>query len=447
MYRVAIIGRPNVGKSALFNRLAGRRIAIVDAESGVTRDRLNAPVEWNGKRFQLIDTGGLVSSPDELEAHIASQVELALNEADLLLFTVDGRAGRTAMDDDITARLRKTEKPVWLVATKADDRSLDDAWTEFAAYGWPEHFSVSALHGRRIGDLLDALADAAGTRGVLTEEEERPTAIAVVGRPNAGKSSLVNRLVGEQRSIVSETPGTTRDAVDAELTWNYKKDGHEEEKNILLIDTAGIRRGRSIKTKLDAFSINRAEKAIRRASVAILLSDAAEGVTLTDKKIANIIAEAGKGCVIAVNKWDLMAGRTDRKSYSRWVRDEMPFLGYAPLVFLSALTGENVDALVNRACDVDRAARQQVSTGVLNRVLHKAFEKCPPPMMKGRRLKLFYATQTAVNPPRFLLFVNDPRRVRASYVNYLVNQLRAALGFEGTPLIINWRAKNKGKRR
>ena len=443
MYKVAIVGRPNVGKSALFNRFAGRRIAIVDAQSGVTRDRLQIPIEWDGSHFVLIDTGGLVTEPDELEQHITHQVELALSEADLILFTVDGLEGRTAMDDDTANLLRKTGKPVWLVVNKVDTNEFKDVWIDFAGYGFEQTFSLSALHGMRIGELLDAISEVADKYEGDPEEEERPTAIAIVGRPNAGKSSYVNQLVGENRSIVSNIPGTTRDAVDVNIEWEYKIGEHVEKKDVMLIDTAGIKRGKTIKSKLDFYSINRAEKAIRRASVAILLCDASVGMTVTDKKIANVISTAGTGCVIGVNKWDLMEGKMDKKSYEKWVRSELPFLNYAPIVFISALTGDNVNRLVHKACDVDLAGKQLVTTGILNRLLHNAFEQTPPPVIKRRRLKFYYATQTGISPPHFLLFVNDPRRAKASYNNYLVNRLREAMGFEGSPIVVNFRARRQ----
>ncbi|RLD10252.1 MAG: ribosome biogenesis GTPase Der [Chlamydiae bacterium] len=443
MYKVAIVGRPNVGKSALFNRIAGRRIAIVDSQSGVTRDRLQIPIEWNGSHFVLIDTGGLVTEPDELEQHIAHQVELALAEADLILFTVDGLEGRTSTDDATAELLRKTGKKVWLVVNKVDEERFKDSWIDFAGYGFEKTLSISALHGRRIGDLLDEIAEGADKYEGSTEEEERPTAIAIVGRPNAGKSSFVNQRVGENRSIVSNIPGTTRDAVDVNIKWEYKTGEHTEKKDVLLIDTAGIKRGKTVKCKLDYYSINRAEKAIRRASVAVLLCDASVGMTVTDKKIANAISVAGTGCVIGVNKWDLMEGKMDKKSYEKWVRQELPFLNYAPIVFLSAMTGNNISRLVHKACDVDLAAKQEVTTGVLNRLLHDAFEESPPPVIKRRRLKFYYGTQTGISPPHFLLFVNDPRRAKTSYSNYLVNRLRDAMGFEGSPIVVNFRARRQ----
>ncbi len=446
MKKIAIVGRPNVGKSALFNRLAGRNIAIVDAESGVTRDRLYSPVEWNNSCFQVIDTGGLVSSPDKLETHITRQVELALSEADLLLFAVDGQEGRTPLDDEIADKIRRINKLVWMVVTKIDNHKMENAWTDFAIYGWDIHYSVSALHKRGIELLLDALAENSSADKDSIEIEEKPAYIAIVGRPNAGKSSLVNKICGEERTIVSDMAGTTRDAVDAEIKWNYHNRGNVEEKNIVLIDTAGVRRKRTVKTKLDAFSIRRAESAIKRSSVAIILTDASEGITVTDKKIANIVADAGKSCIIGVNKWDLMEGKMDQKSYEQWLRNEIHFLSYAPLVFLSAKTGNNVEKLINRAFDINLSAQQVIGTGIINRILHKAFEEHLPPLIKKRRLKLFYATQVGVSPPRFLLFVNDPKRVMPSYGKYIVNKLRAALGFEGAPILIKWKARKEKDR-
>jgi len=443
MKKIAIVGRPNVGKSALFNRIAGRNIAIVDAESGVTRDRLYSPVEWNNSSFQIIDTGGLVTSPDALETHITHQVELALSEADLLLFAVDGQEGRTSLDDEIADKIRRIGKPVWLVVTKIDNSKMENAWTEFATYGWDIHYSVSSLHKLGIERLLDALAVNSSEDKLIIKPEDKPAYIAIVGRPNAGKSSLINKISGEERTIVSEIAGTTRDAVDAEIKWDYENHGNQEEKNIVLIDTAGVRRKRTVKSKLDAFSIRRSEAAIKRSSVAILLTDASEGITVTDKKIANIVSEAGKSCIIGVNKWDLMEGKMDQKSYAKWLRTEISFLSYAPLVFLSAKTGDNVQKLVNRAIDINLSAQQTIGTGIINRILHNAFKEHLPPLIKKRRLKLFYATQVGISPPRFLLFVNDPKRVLASYNKYIINKLREALGFEGAPIFVKWKPRKK----
>jgi GTP-binding protein len=291
--------------------------------------------------------------------------------------------------------------------------------------------------------LLDSLGEEAEKQVSQDEPEPVPTAIAIVGRPNAGKSSLVNSLTGSERSIVSNIPGTTRDAVDVKMTWQYTRDTHEENKNLVIIDTAGIKRRRTINTKLDAYSIHRAEGSVKRASVAILLLDATAGITITDKKIANMIAEAGTGCVIGINKWDLMEGKMDRSAFRDWVFQEVPFLAYAPLVFISAKTGDNIAALVNKACDVDFIARETITTGVLNRVISRAYEQHPPPLIKGRRLKIYYATQTDSSPPRFLAFVNDPRRVKNTYNSYMTGKLRDAFGFEGSPIILNWRARKK----
>ena len=444
LLRVAIVGRPNVGKSALFNRLTGRRIAIVEESSGVTRDRLHARVEWTGRVFELIDTGGLASQPDELEEHIARQVGYALEQADLLLFVVDGIAGRTPLDDDVAARLRTVNKPVWLLVTKADTQALDHAWMDFASYGWPRQFTVSSLHGRGIGSLLDAVVGQ--TASGIQAEPSAGAAIAIVGRPNAGKSSLVNALIGEERSIVSNVPGTTRDAVDVRLNWTGKVDGKEQTIPFVLIDTAGIRRRKQMKTNLDFYSISRAEKAINRASVAILIVDATEGVTATDKSIASLVAKCGTACVIAVNKWDLMSGKTDQRAFSQWTRQELPFLAYAPLVFISAKEGTRLDDLMHAAYRVHCNAGTTVTTGVLNRALHAAFETHPPPLKKGRRLAFRYAAQTGTRPPRFTLFVNDPARVQGPFENHVVNVLRAKYGFEGTPVLIYWKESPDSRR-
>jgi GTP-binding protein len=444
MTRFAIVGRPNVGKSALFNRLLGRRMAIVDAESGVTRDRLHVVTEWQGTHFLLIDTGGLVSQPDELEAHIARQVEQAVAEADILLFTVDGQSGRVPLDDDVAARVRAINKPVWLVVSKADTQACDNAWTDFAAYGIERHFSVSALHGRGINTLLDAMA--AGADSDVPAPEPAQMAIAILGRPNAGKSSLLNALVGSDRAIVSPVAGTTRDAVDAQVLFEYQHNNAKYHEQILLIDTAGIRRKRTIKTTLEYYAIHRAEAALARASVAILLMDAAAGVTTTDKKIAALIAEAGKGCVIGVNKWDLMKKATTTRAFTAWVRDQLPFVAYAPLVFLAAQTGENVRALVQRACGVHHATHLRISTALLNERMAKIFTDTPPPMLRGKRLKYYYATQVRVAPPRIVLFVNDPGRVQPAYAQYIIHQLRSMFDFAGAPVQLEWRSSEGAHR-
>ena len=442
MLTVAIVGRPNVGKSSLFNRLVGRRVAIVDETSGVTRDRLYTTVDWFGSRFQLIDTGGLVSDPDELEVTIEQQAQLALQEADLLLFTVDGQDGRMALDDFLVEKLRKTSKPVWIVVNKLDNDTMQTSWTEFSGYGLEPIFPISSLHKRGLDVLLDAICEFAASFSSDEQDAVPSTAIAIVGRPNAGKSSLVNALTGSQRSIVSDVPGTTRDSVDVALQWPVTRGDHTETRDIVLIDTAGIKRRRTVNTKLDAYSISRSEAAIRRSSVAILLLDASTGITATDKKIANLISDAGKGCVIGINKWDLIQGKYDQNSFSQWAYQELAFLSYAPLVFISALSGTNIDALINKACDVDLIASETITTGVLNRVMTQAFEGHSPPLINGKRLKYYYTTQTGTSPPRFLVFVNDPKRVSLTYTSYLIGKLRDAFGFEGSPIVLKWRARS-----
>lgn len=441
--RIAIVGRPNVGKSALFNRLAGKRIAIVDAESGVTRDRLAAHISWNGSDFELMDTGGLVPDPEGLEEHIAQQVSTACHEADLILFTVDGAAGRTSLDDRTMEILRSVDTPVWLVVNKCDSPARDHAWTDFALYGCDKTYSLSALHGRHISPLLDDLAEhAQNFESIITPELSR-IALAIVGQPNAGKSSLVNSILGNERCIVSDIPGTTRDAVDIPIAWQATHHGAPTEDSILLIDTAGIRRKRTTKTLLDAHSIKRAHAAIGRADAVIHLFDAEKGITVTDKKIASLVQEAGKPCVLGINKWDLMKNNTDIPTYEKELRSLIPYLTYAECVYLSAKTGEYVGELIRKACDSAYAARTEISTGQLNSVLHTAFKETPPPMQKGRRLKLFYATQKGIAPPNFLLFVNDPDRVTRAYELYIIRILREAFPFTGTPLYISWRERRE----
>ncbi len=441
--RIAIIGRPNVGKSALFNRLAGKRIAIVDAESGVTRDRLSTRISWNNAEFDLIDTGGLVPDPEGLEEHIAQQVSTACREADLILFAVDGATGRTSLDDRTMEILRTVDTPVRLVVNKCDSSDRDNAWTDFALYGCEKTYSLSALHGRYISPLLDDLAECAKNHNSVVVPQLTHIALAIVGQPNAGKSSLVNSILGNERCIVSDIPGTTRDAVDIPIAWQATHHGAPTEDSILLIDTAGIRRKRTTKTLLDAHSVKRAHAAIARADAVIHLFDAEKGITVTDKKIAALIQEAGKPCVLGINKWDIMKSHTDIPTYETELRSRIPYLSYAECVYLSAKTGQHVGELIRKACDSAYASRTEISTGQLNTVLHTAFKETPPPMQKGRRLKLFYATQKGIAPPTFLLFVNNPDRVTRAYELFIMRSLRDAFPFTGTPLHITWRERRE----
>lgn len=455
MLTVALVGRPNVGKSILFNRLSGKRLAIVEETSGVTRDRLYSTISHDGVSFRLVDTGGLVTDPDALEKDITRQTDIALKEADLILFVVSAQEGRTPMDDVVASKLRKTGKETWLVINKADNEKFQHAWTDFSGYEFSPCVTVSAMHALGTDDLLDRLLLKAscfeGSREDKEETEESGNAeiekaqafsIAFVGKPNAGKSSLLNALAGFERSIVSDIPGTTRDNVDTAIDWQFKtRSGESKTKRILLVDTAGIRRKRSIDTKLEVFSVSRSEAAIKRANVSVLLIDATAGISVTDKKIAATIADCGRPCVIGVNKWDLMRGKTDRAAYLGWLRNELPFLSHAPIVMISAKEKKNIPALMEEAHKLFLAVSKKVSTGVLNRAVREALEKQSPAAIQGKRLKFFYATQTDCEPPTFLLFVNDPSLVMGSYETYLKKSLRASLKMEGAPLKLEWKAR------
>ncbi|AEG15401.1 GTP-binding protein engA [Desulfofundulus kuznetsovii DSM 6115] len=424
---VAIVGRPNVGKSTLFNRLVGSRIAIVEDEPGITRDRLYQDAEWAGRVFTLVDTGGLdfVESGD-IPRQVRRQVELAIEEADVVLFLVDARAGLTSTDEDVAALLRRTKKPVLLVANKVENFQRTGQLVDFYRLGLGEPIPISAAQGMNTGDLLDRLVSVLPP-DAAEEEEPDTIRIAVIGRPNVGKSSLVNAILGEQRVIVSEIPGTTRDAIDT----YFEREG----RRYMLVDTAGIRRKSRIEEAVERYSVIRSLRAVDRCEVALVVLDALEGVTDQDKRIAGYAHEQGKASVLVVNKWDLVEkdNRTTQR-FTELIRRELAFMTYAPAVFISALTGKRVPRLLEM---VDLVAQQQclrISTSDLNRLIRDAVMHNPPPADKNRRLKILYATQGGVKPPTFILFVNDPELMHFSYLRYLENQLRAAFGFEGTPI-------------
>jgi GTP-binding protein len=490
---VAIVGRPNVGKSTLFNRILGERLAIVEDRARTTRDRLYGDAEWNDRRFVVVDTGGLEARPgDAIEERVQEQARLAIAEADLILFTVDAASGPTPADREAADLLRTARVPVIVAVNKVDNarRELDAA--EFHAFGWPETYTVSASHGRGTGDLLDAIVAglppesdderarkvrereaasferdvAAGllepfevgepgedaTDGEATVDEvgagrpfdvdialaseEAPVAIAIVGRPNVGKSSLVNSLLGEDRLVVSDIPGTTRDAIDTGLAW-----GRAE---IVLIDTAGIRRRGRVASgpEVDRYATLRALRAIARADVAVLVLDAVDGLTAQDAHVAGYVLEEGKGIVVAINKWDSL-DKTDKTfdQYVKQLRRDAPFLDIAPIVSISALTGQRVDRILDLAVDVWAERRRRIGTGELNRLLRSAVERQAPPLVRGRRPKLLYATQVAVAPPTFVLFVAGAAHLHFSYRRYLENRIREAHGFDGTPIILRVRER------
>ena len=490
---VAIVGRPNVGKSTLFNRVIGSRTAIVEDRARTTRDRLYGDGEWNGRRFVLIDTGGLeVDTDDPIELRVQEQARLAIAEADVIVFVVDAAVGMTPADLEAAELLRRATAPVIVAVNKADNEKRELEAAEFHTLGWEETYPISASHGRGTGDLLDAMVwalppeseaeiarkqreaeadawadevaagrlepfvvgdpeeDLDGDDGVLdeasaeaarwdaalaAEADTSPAAIAFVGRPNVGKSSLLNALLGEERTIVSDIPGTTRDAIDTRLAW-----GRSE---IVLIDTAGIRRRGKVASgpSAERYSTMRALTALSRADVAVLVIDAVEGLTSQDAHVAGYAVEEGKGLVLAVNKWDLVEDKTDRTfdQYVEWIRNDAPFLEFAPMVSISAKTHQRIGRVLELAVDIWAERRKRVPTGELNRMLMAATDRTPPPLVRGKRPKLFYATQAAIYPPTFVFFASDASSVHFSYRRYLENRLRETFGFHGTPVRLVFR--------
>ena len=426
---VAIVGRPNVGKSTFFNKMAGRRIAIVEDTPGVTRDRVYADCEWQNYKFTMIDTGGIdPNSEDPLLKQMRRQAEIAIETCDVILFFVDGRDGLTADDENVADLLRKSGKPIMLVVNKIDHVNLEDQVYEFYQLGIGDPIGISSVNMMNFGDLLDALC----AYFPDPDEEEDPNApvqIAIVGKPNVGKSSLCNRLLGEERVMVSDIAGTTRDAVDSLFT-------DEDGQQFVLIDTAGIRRRKAIEYQsIERFAIVRALAAIDRCDVALLLIDATQGVTEQDSKIAGYIHEQGKAAVIVVNKWDALEKETGTmEQYVKKVRDGLKFMDYAPILFISALTGQRVDRVIKTVRSAYEQASRRITTGLLNDILTDAQAALQPPATSGRRLKIYYVTQQGTKPPTFVFFINDMTLMHFSYERYLENQFRKAFGFEGTPL-------------
>lgn len=425
---VVIVGRPNVGKSALFNRLIGKRLAIVEDIPGVTRDRLYAPGEWRGRSFTVVDTGGLVSgSAEGMSARVRTQATRALGEADLVLLVVDTRDGLIPEDRAIADVVRRSRVPVLVVANKVDDAAQEAAAHEFSALGFGDPLPVSAYHGRGVGDLLDAVVATLPERPSAPPDVAR-VAVALVGRPNVGKSSLVNAMLGEERVVVDAAPGTTRDAVDTICERGGR--------SLVLIDTAGLRRRARVGAGLERYSAARTRRAIERADVAVLILDASEPPADQDQRIAQEIAEAGRGAVIALNKWDLVAPtpRPDRRR-ERPVRHALRFIGYAPIVVTSATKGWGIGPLFDAVARVADAHQSRIGTGVLNRVIGDAVAaQAPPSDAAGRRLRIYYATQAETRPPTVVLFVNDPARITDAYRRYLERAIRQAVDLTGTPL-------------
>ena len=484
---VALVGRPNVGKSTLFNRIVGDpRAAIVEDRARTTRDRLYAEADWNGRSFLVVDTGGLETAPgDAIEEKVQEQARLAIAEADVIVFLLDATSGITPSDQEAAEMLRRATAPVLLAPNKADNAKRELDAVEFWALGWPESWPISAAHGRGVADLLDAIVAAlppetaeertrktreerqdlaaahvadALAEGIAPFEEDSadadatgdefdpdhmpgPVTIALVGRPNVGKSSLLNALLGEERMIVSEIPGTTRDAIDTRMIYGQGE--------IVLVDTAGIRRRGKVASGPDAerYSTLRALKAVDRADVVVLVVDAVDGLTAQDAHVAGYAVDAGKGLVLAINKWDLVQDKTDKTfdQYVTWIQRDAPFLDFAPAVSISAKTGQRVERVLELAVDVWGERRKRIGTGELNRLLTEAVARQAPPPVKNRRPRLYYATQAGIEPPTFIFFANDAELIHFSYRRYLENRIRDVLGFHGAPVRLVFR--NRGTER
>ena len=444
---VGIVGRPNVGKSALFNRLVGRKIAIVHDQPGITRDRISAVCTRGTRPFVVWDTGGIFGAGEtELTTQVRGAAEEALRESGLLLFVVDAKEGLSPIDEELARLLRKSQKPVVLVINKIDDEKHDPLAAEFDSLGFKTSVAISAEHNRGVSDLLGAIDRfLPSSTGDLRTTRHDSLAVAILGRPNVGKSSLINSIVRSERAIVSELAGTTRDAIDI----LYERNG----RRFVFIDTAGIRRRGKQSTSAEIFSAMRAERSIRRADLCILIVDLTAGVTAQDKRIAGLIQAAQKPAMIILNKWDLVRPqRNQKEAISKLVeaaRDRMFFLDYAPVLVTSSLTGEHVSKLFRLIEKIQRAARQRLGTGVLNRLLRQAFEANPPPTIRARRLKLFYAAQSKgkedqpLGPPEFVLFVNDPRLLSQTYRRYLESYIRQAQLFSGLPILLTLRPRAK----
>ena len=432
---VAIVGRPNVGKSMLFNKLTGKRLSIVEDTPGVTRDRLYAQAEWRGRTFDLVDTGGIEpGTDDQILSFMREHAEIAIASATVIIFVCDIRTGMTAADQEVAGMLQRARKPVVLAVNKMDSTGhTDPDMYEFYNLGLGDPYSVSAVHGHGTGDLLDACFEFFPSEE-QEEEGDDVVKVAIIGKPNVGKSSLVNRILGQERVIVSDVAGTTRDAVDSYL----KKDGQ----TYLIIDTAGMRKKSKVDDRVEKFSVLRATMAIERSDVCIIMIDAQEGVTEQDTKVAGLAHEAGKACIIVVNKWDAI--EKDGKTMQRMeedIRRDLSYRPYAPVVFISALTGQRVNRLFSLIDNVVNQAAMRIPTGVLNQVLGDAQARVQPPTDKGKRLKIYYMTQIGVKPPHFVIFCNDAKLFHFSYQRYLENQIRATFGLTGTPVRITIRQK------
>lgn len=443
---VAIVGRPNVGKSALFNRLVRRRVSIVHEEVGVTRDRVACEANWNGERFELIDTGGLGHfdgsvSDDQIIAGTEAQAEVAIADASFIILVVDITAGLAPLDEEVARILHRSGRTVLLAANKADNEERDQNTAEFDQLGFPV-FPVSAIQNRGIDELMEGLVPHLPHEENPTEKT--PLRVAIVGRPNAGKSSYINRVLRNERVIVSDIPGTTRDSIEIPFTIGQG----ESARHYQLIDTAGVQKASQARGAVDWFSNLRTEKSIERADVVVMMLDAETGPTSRDKKVAAKIIDAQKGCILLVNKWDLAADADQEVTQTKYLpalREALPFMGFAPILFVSAKSGYNIKRSIEAIDYVAAQTRTEITTGVLNRVIQQAVEKVQPPVVKGRRLKIYYATQTGTQPIYIKVFVNNPDNARSNWVSYLKNQLRDAFGLEGAPMFIKLVARSREK--
>jgi GTPase len=445
---VALVGRPNVGKSTLFNRIVGRRLAVVSEVAGTTRDRLYTEAEWGGVAFTLVDTGGievttgwhtepLSEDSEQFLPLIRQQAALAIQDADVIVQVVDGRAGITAADREVADILRQSKKPVIIAANKLEATRLWDSAYEFYELALGEVFPISGLHGAGTGDLLDAIVSAIPPTPI-DDKADDSVKIAILGRPNAGKSTLLNKLIGEERAIVSPIAGTTRDATDTQIKWHGQ--------TFTLIDTAGIRRRGKIGTGVEKYSVLRAIKALQRADVALLLIDAEEGMTAQDTHIAGMLVEESAGVIVLVNKWDAVEKDTFTMiQFEEKFRHDLNFLSYAPMIFISAETGQRVNKILPLALEVNEARQQRVPTAALNKMMREAVTRHPPPSKGGKRVKFFYATQPSVAPPVFVFFVNKPDWINFSYQRYLENRLREEFPFPGTPIRLIFRARSEDR--
>lgn len=436
---VAIVGRPNVGKSTFVNRLVGARHSIVDDLPGVTRDRIYFDVEWQNKAFTVIDTGGIIpGDDDDIMVSIFDQAKLACEEADKIIFLVDGQDGINPVDYDIANILRQSGKPVFVAVNKCDNKNSLMMISDFYALALGDPIGISALHGSGgVGDLLEVVTD--DFEILEDDEKDNHIKIAIVGRPNAGKSSIVNSLLNAQRVIVSDVSGTTRDSIDSYITYN--------DKEFIIVDTAGIRKKSKVDYGVEKFAVDRAIRSIRDCDIAVLVIDAKEGISDQDKKIASMVTEAGKGLIVAINKWDLIDDKnsTTINKFEKELSADIPFLNFAPKIFISALTKQRLNQIFDKSVEVYEQCIKRVSTGLLNKVVSEAYALNPPTSFKGKKLKIYYVTQAKTQPPTFILFVNSEELLKDSYKRYLENKLREAFGFFGTPIRISVRERKDKK--